>query len=108
MLVDFLMLGNVCLEVTVLVLSFVREGAQLLLEVSGGALGESQTKKHEPKFLVRSTYIASLAELVNTGLSRGILLENLEPSIQIAESSRYSGDLRSFMSSSNSASTPLA
>ncbi len=81
LLVDLLMLVNVCLEVTVLVLPFVIEGAQLILNLSSTSLGELWAKNREPEFLVCSMDIAGLARLVNTDLSRGILYDDLELSI---------------------------
>ncbi len=81
LLVDLLVEVNVCLEVTVLVLPFVLEGTQLLLELSGAVMGESRTKKCESEFLVCSTDNVGLAKLVNTGLNRGILHNDLELSI---------------------------
>ncbi len=64
-----------------LVLPFVLERPEFILKLSGRVLGDSWAKKREPEFPLHSTDIASLAKLVNAGLGRGILHDNLELSI---------------------------
>lgn len=75
------MLGNVHLEVIVLVLSLVLQGPEFFFKLAGVALGKSQAKKCESEFLVRGTEIAGLVKLVDTGLGRGVLRDDLFLSI---------------------------
>ncbi len=78
-LLEYLLVsGNVRLEVTVLVFPFVLEGTELFFELSSASLGEAGSKESEPQLQVCSAEIAGLAELVNAGLSRGILCDDLE------------------------------
>ncbi len=84
LLINHLVLGNVRLKVAVLVLPFILEGAQLLLDLSSAVLGKSQTKKCEAEFLVLSTDNVGFAKLVHTGPSGGILHDSLKHSIHMA------------------------
>ncbi len=101
MLVDLLVVSDVRLEVVVLVLALVLEGTQLLLKLLGLALSKTQSKKCGLEFLIGSAEIVGLAELVNTGLCRGLLDNELEFALHMAESTTYLGNLRSYICSSN-------
>ncbi len=61
LLVDLLVAGNVCLEVTVLVLPSVLEGAQLLLKLYGAVLGEYRTKQTSQ--VLQNFFIQVLADV---------------------------------------------
>ncbi len=58
LLKDLFVARSICLEVAVVEFPFVLVGLKVLFELSGSALGKSQTKKGGPEFSVHSTNLS--------------------------------------------------
>ncbi len=72
------MTDNIHLEVVGCKPPLALEGVQLLLKLPGPMLSKNGSKKHDLKFLEGSANIAGVAELIDTGLCRGLLDNELE------------------------------